>query len=561
MTFMTGLQCHLVRDEISRRSAVGLRSVSRTARGRLRLRRRPRRHDAATSIESARAERLALPGAAADHRRAAHRFHSGYTPLVRADRLAKQARAAASCTSRTIRSIIRRCRTRIASCRWPPRAPSNSDSRSFGCASTGNLANSVSAHAARLGLECYVFIPHDLELGKVLGSAVFRPHVIGVRGNYDDVNRLCTQIADKHGWGFANINLRSYYAEGAKTLGFEVAEQLGWRFPQHLVSPVAGGTLLPRIFRGFRELREIGLVDGELPRIHAAQAAGCAPVVRALAGGSGIPGSGQADDDRLIDRDRESGRWLSGGRNGQLDRRLRRRVDRRRDPAGDGAARRDRRHLHRTGGRRDARRRDPARAAAASIPANESVVVCITGNGYKTAAETIASRVAGAIEIGRSLAGLRGVSAVGAGKGGGAAECISSPSGCLHLARRSGNDLPPASARGTPRFRPEGHYMAHRILIPTPLRPFAGKQDVVEVEGGTVGEIAPGACRALRRSPQAPLHRRRQAPELRQHLRERRRHPPSRAGKDRAQGRRHRQHRPVGRRRRRRRRAARSARS
>src|SRR4029079_4189830 len=138
---------------------------------------------------------------------------------------------------------------------------------------------------ARLGLDCYVFIPHDLELGKVLGSAVFRPHLIGVRGNYDDGNRLCTQIADKLGWGFANINLRSYYAEGAKTVGFEIAEQLGWRFPKHVVSPVAGGTLLPRIFRGFRELREIGLVEGELPRIHAAQAAGCAPVVRALEAG------------------------------------------------------------------------------------------------------------------------------------------------------------------------------------------------------------------------------------------------------------------------------------
>src|SRR5262249_57974861 len=118
-----------------------------------------------------------------------------------------------------------------------------------------------------------------------VGSAIYGPQVVAVDGNYDDVNRLCTQIADRYGWGFANINLRSYYAEGAKTHGFEIAEQLGWRFPDHLVAPVAGGTLLPRILRGFRELREVGLVDGELPRMYAAQAAGCAPVVHALEAG------------------------------------------------------------------------------------------------------------------------------------------------------------------------------------------------------------------------------------------------------------------------------------
>ena len=128
----------------------------------------------------------------------------------------------------------------------------------FGCASTGNLAGSVAAHAARLGLPCYVFIPNDLEPAKMLGAAIYGPHVVAVEGNYDDVNRLCTQIADRYGWGFANINLRSYYAEGAKTMGFEIAEQLGWRYPDHIVSPVAGGTLLPRIYKGLRELREVG---------------------------------------------------------------------------------------------------------------------------------------------------------------------------------------------------------------------------------------------------------------------------------------------------------------
>src|SRR6202035_4474803 len=124
------------------------------------------------------------------------------------------------------------------------------------CASTGNLANSASAHAARLGMECCVFIPDNLEPGKVFGSAIYRPTILAIAGNYDDVNRLCTQVADRYGWGFVNINLRAYYAEGAK--------------------------LLPRILRGFREFSELGLVEGDLPRIHAAQAAGCAPVVRAL---------------------------------------------------------------------------------------------------------------------------------------------------------------------------------------------------------------------------------------------------------------------------------------
>ena len=215
-------------------------------------------------------------------------FHSGFTPLVRATRLAERL---------GVRELyIKDDSVNHPSLSYKDRVVSVAATRAvelgftvFGCASTGNLGNSVSAHAARLGLECFVFIPHDLEVGKVVGSAVFRPHSIAVRGNYDDVNRLCAQVADRLGWGFANINLRAYYAEGAKTMGFEIAEQLGWRFPKHIVSPVAGGTLLPRIFRGLRELQEIDLVRGELPKIHAAQAAGCAPVVIALEQGLEFP--------------------------------------------------------------------------------------------------------------------------------------------------------------------------------------------------------------------------------------------------------------------------------
>ena len=140
----------------------------------------------------------------------------------------------------------------------------------------------MAAHAARLGLACYVFIPQDLEPGKVVGSAVAGPHVVGIDGNYDDVNRLCTQVGDRYGLAFANINLRSYYAEGAKTYGFEICEQLAWVYPQHVVSPVAGVTLLPRIGKAFKELQHIGMMSGQLPRIYAAQAAGCAPVINAL---------------------------------------------------------------------------------------------------------------------------------------------------------------------------------------------------------------------------------------------------------------------------------------
>src|SRR2546427_8548902 len=131
-------------------------------------------------------------------------------------------------------------------------------------------------------MECCVFIPDTLEAAKILGSAIFNPTILAINGNYDDVNRLCTQVADRYGWGFVNINLRAYYAEGAKTLGFEIVEQLGWKYPEHLVSPVAGGTLLPRIVRGLRELEQIGFVDGETPRVSVSQADACAPFAHAV---------------------------------------------------------------------------------------------------------------------------------------------------------------------------------------------------------------------------------------------------------------------------------------
>jgi threonine synthase len=149
-----------------------------------------------------------------------------------------------------------------------------------GCASTGNLGNAVAAHAARAGLEAWVFIPEELEAGKVIGSAIYAPHLVRVRGHYDDVNRLCAQVADRFGWGIVNVNLRGYYAEGSKTMAFEIAEQLGWRLPSAVVVPMAGGSLATKLHRGFSEFVEAELVSGALPRLYGAQASGCAPIVR-----------------------------------------------------------------------------------------------------------------------------------------------------------------------------------------------------------------------------------------------------------------------------------------
>ncbi len=150
----------------------------------------------------------------------------------------------------------------------------------IGCASTGNLANAVAAHAARAGLKAWIFIPDELEAGKVIGTSVYGARLVRVRGTYDDVNRLCTQVADRFGWGIANVNLRSYYGEGSKTVAYEIAEQLGWRLPTAVVAPMAGGSLFSKRRKGFGEFLEAKLVQGRPPRLYGAQAAGCAPIVR-----------------------------------------------------------------------------------------------------------------------------------------------------------------------------------------------------------------------------------------------------------------------------------------
>ncbi len=149
------------------------------------------------------------------------------------------------------------------------------------CASTGNLANSVAAHAAQSGLNCFVFIPANLESQKIFGSLVFKPTVVAVEGTYDDVNRLCSEISNELPWAFVNINIRPFYAEGSKTLAFEVAEQLGWRSPNVVVVPAASGSLVTKIWKGFKELVAVGLLDDVKTRVYGAQAEGCSPIAQA----------------------------------------------------------------------------------------------------------------------------------------------------------------------------------------------------------------------------------------------------------------------------------------
>ncbi len=150
------------------------------------------------------------------------------------------------------------------------------------CASTGNLANSVSAHAAAAGMRGYVFIPGDLEAAKVLGNLIYRPNVVEVEGNYDDVNRLCSEIAAEYQWAFVNINIRPYYAEGSKTLAFETVEQLGWRAPDHVVVPMASGSLLTKIWKGLNEMQTVGLIPEVRTKVNGAQAEGCSPITAAF---------------------------------------------------------------------------------------------------------------------------------------------------------------------------------------------------------------------------------------------------------------------------------------
>lgn len=208
-------------------------------------------------------------------------FHAGFTPLFKADNLARKlgmkelyikddsvCHPTLSFKDRVVAVALTKAKelgfTTVA------------------CASTGNLAGSVSAQAAWAGLNRFIFIPADLETSKVTGALAYAPNLIAVEGNYDDVNRLCAEIAGRYRWAFVNVNIRPYYAEGSKTYGYEIAEQLGWKLPKHVIVPVASGSLLTKIWKAFKELHKLGLIDGVDTKMYAAQAEGCSPVITAL---------------------------------------------------------------------------------------------------------------------------------------------------------------------------------------------------------------------------------------------------------------------------------------
>ncbi|AFZ28776.1 L-threonine synthase [Gloeocapsa sp. PCC 7428] len=205
---------------------------------------------------------------------------TGMTPLVQANRLARRLGLK--------KLYIKNDAVNMPTLSFKDRVVSVALSRArelgfstVSCASTGNLANSTAAIAAHAGLDCCVFIPADLEAGKVLGTLIYSPTVMAVQGNYDQVNRLCCEVANTYGWGFVNINLRPYYSEGSKTLGYEVAEQLGWQLPDHIVAPLASGSLFTKIYKGFQEFIQVGLVEDKSVRFSGAQAEGCSPIAQA----------------------------------------------------------------------------------------------------------------------------------------------------------------------------------------------------------------------------------------------------------------------------------------
>jgi threonine synthase len=309
-------------------------------------------------------------------------MYSGFTPLVKAHRLA-QALGVKELYIKddSVNHPTFSYKDRVVSVAISKAIEFGFDTVS--CASTGNLANSVAAHAAKAGLNCYVFVPDGLEQGKIIGSAIYGPKTIAIKGNYDDVNRLCSEIGDKYGWAFVNVNLRPYYSEGAKTHAYEVAEQLGWKLPKHIVVASAGGTILPKLAKAFKELVEVGLVQDTGCKIYSAQAAGCAPIINALHMGtdlitpvkpntiaSSIAIGNPADGYYVVHAVKESGGWGDSVTDEEIV---------------DGIkllARTEGIFTEPAGGTEVAVTRKLIQKGR--IPRDESIVISITGNGYKT---------------------------------------------------------------------------------------------------------------------------------------------------------------------------------
>ena len=271
------------------------------------------------------------------------------------------------------------------------------------CASTGNLANSVAALGAKAGLNRYIFIPADLEMGKVVGSLIYHPTLVAVEGNYDEVNRLCAEIGAKYPWAFVNINIRPYYAEGSKTYGYELVEQLGWRAPQHIVVPAAGGSLITKIAKALKELTLLGLLSDEVhTKLYAAQASGCAPIVNAIKERSeiirpvkpntiakslaiGNPADGYYATRAVLD----SGGWAESASDDEIIEAMKL------------LAQTEGVFTETAGGVTVAVAKKLIEQGV--IPRDESIVIAITGNGLKTQ-EPIANRLGAAVRIKPTLA-------------------------------------------------------------------------------------------------------------------------------------------------------------
>ena len=251
------------------------------------------------------------------------------------------------------------------------------------CATTGNLGNSLASQAVRAGLKCFIFMPADLEQGKVVGTSIFGVNVVGISGNYDGVNRLCTEIADRYGWAFVNINIRPYYAEGSKAMGFEMLEQFGWRAPRHVVVPMAGGSLITKIDKSIREFAKSDLIQATGTRIHGAQATGCNPISAAVKAGEelftpvkpntiarSIAIGSPADGYYAIETIRDTGGWAEDVTDEEVIQGMKLLAETEgvfTETAGGVTVGVTRKLIEQ-----------------GHIPRDESVVVCITGNGLKT---------------------------------------------------------------------------------------------------------------------------------------------------------------------------------